>query len=514
MATAARPSTASARGCAISILDVRTGSDRQSAQRRRYLSAARLRGEGTAARRAWRGDYVRRLVAVDALCAVVGALVGRTLPETGPLADSHFPWPVLALPVIWVAAMLLARTYEQRYLWIGPEEFRRVFSAAVVMLAAVGSFSWAFKLELARSFIIAALPLTALLTLGARYAQRFWLHRQRARGRFQQTALLVGHRAGVAELHRQIDRQTTSGYRVIGVCVPAGATELLAEFDGLPVLGDLDDVVSVVNEYEVDTVAVLPSPELDGSSLRRLGWDLERTQADLLLAPSVTEVAGPRVHIRPEWGLPLLHVERPEFTGVRRLTKDLFDRSAALVGILVLLPVLLFLAAAVKLTSRGPVFFRHERIGRAGVPFHVLKFRSMVHGADKKIDALMEQNEGNAVQFKMKRDPRVTRVGAVMRRYSLDELPQLFNVLGGSMSLVGPRPHVTREVEQYGHDMRRRLLVKPGITGLWQVSGRSNLSWDDSVRIDVRYVENWSLGYDVMILGKTVGAVLKGSGAY
>jgi exopolysaccharide biosynthesis polyprenyl glycosylphosphotransferase len=209
-----------------------------------------------------------------------------------------------------------------------------------------------------------------------------------------------------------------------------------------------------------------------------------------------------------------MHVERPEFKGLRRIVKSVFDRSAATFGILLIAPVLIGLAVAIKVSSCGPVFFRHERIGMGGQPFHVLKFRSMVPDADKVIDLLIDQSEGNAVQFKMKRDPRVTRVGAVMRRYSFDELPQLFNVLGGSMSLVGPRPHVTREVEQYGFDMARRLLVKPGITGLWQVSGRSDLSWDDSVRIDVRYVENWTLTFDLMILWKTFGAVLRGSGAY
>jgi exopolysaccharide biosynthesis polyprenyl glycosylphosphotransferase len=207
-------------------------------------------------------------------------------------------------------------------------------------------------------------------------------------------------------------------------------------------------------------------------------------------------------------------MERPEFKGLRRIMKTLFDRSAAALGIFFLSPLILALAVAVKVTSRGPVFFKHERIGRDGEPFEVYKFRSMVVDAHKIELDLHEQNEGNDVQFKMRRDPRVTRIGAVMRRYSLDELPQLFNVFGGSMSLVGPRPHVTREVELYGFDMRRRLLVKPGITGLWQVSGRSDLSWDDSVRIDVRYVENWSLTFDLMILWKTVGAVLRGSGAY
>jgi exopolysaccharide biosynthesis polyprenyl glycosylphosphotransferase len=310
-----------------------------------------------------------------------------------------------------------------------------------------------------------------------------------------------------------MERDARHGYRVIGCCLPISAGDRDV-FDGLPVLGGLEEVADVVRRYEIDTVAVLPSPELDGARLRKLGWDLEDTEAELLLAPAVTEVAGPRVHVRPVAGLPLMHVERPEFTGVRRIVKDVVDRTAAGFGVLVLLPLLATLAVLVKVTSRGPVFFRHERIGREGRPFQVLKFRSMVVDADKVETGLHDQNEGNTVQFKMRRDPRVTRIGAFMRRYSLDELPQLFNVLGGSMSLVGPRPHVTREVEQYGFDMRRRLLVKPGITGLWQVSGRSDLSWDDAVRLDVRYVENWSLTFDAMILWKTVGAVLRGSGAY
>ncbi|MGY1840841.1 MULTISPECIES: sugar transferase [unclassified Modestobacter] len=480
---------------------------------RRRFSAPRLRGEGPVARRAWQTTYVRRLVAGDLVLAFVAGWFGRLQPETGPLADNGTPWTLLALPVVWVAAMTLARTYERRFLWVGPEEFRRLFSAAVLLLAAVGTISWAFKLEVARSFVVVALPLATALTLLHRYLERVWVHRQRAHGRYQQTAILVGHRNGTAELHAQLERQARHGLRVIGVCLPHAGPDHVV-FDGLPILGDFSEIVDVVQRYEVDTVAVLPSPELDGAALRRLGWELETTEAELLLAPAVTEVAGPRVGIRPVNGLPLLHLERPEFRGIRRVTKDVFDRSMAFLAVVVLLPLLVGLALAVKLTSRGPVFFRHERIGREGTPFHVLKFRSMVPDADAKTAELMAQNEGNDVQFKMKRDPRVTPIGRVMRRYSLDELPQLLNVLGGTMSLVGPRPHVTREVEQYGFDMRRRLLVKPGITGLWQVSGRSNLSWDDSVRIDVRYVENWSLTFDLMILGKTLGAVVRGSGAY
>jgi len=412
--------------------------------------------------------------------------------------------------------MLVARSYEQRFLWVGPEEFRRVFFAAVMLVAAVGTVSWALKLEVARGFVIIALPLATLLALLQRYAQRQWLHRVRRRGRHLQTTLLVGHRSAVAALDEQMGREAFHGYRVVGCCLPAGqyAATVDASFNGLPVLGDLGEVAAVVARYEVDTVAVLPCPELDGSALRRLGWDLEKTSAELLLAPAVTEIVGPRVRIRPVCGLPLMHMERPELHGVRRITKALFDRSAAVAGLLVLAPLLLGIALAVKLTSRGPVLFRQQRVGRDGQTFSMLKFRSMVTGADRLVSSLEAESDGNGVLFKKRHDPRVTRVGRILRRYSLDELPQLINVLRGDMSLVGPRPPLQHEVDRYGFDMHRRFLVKPGLTGLWQVSGRSDLSWDDSVRIDVRYVENWSLTFDFMILWKTIGAIVRGSGAY
>jgi exopolysaccharide biosynthesis polyprenyl glycosylphosphotransferase len=411
--------------------------------------------------------------------------------------------------------MVAARSYEERFLWVGAEEFRRVFFAAMMLLATLGTVSWAFQLDVARGFVIVAVPVAASLTLVHRFTQRQLLHRARDRGQHLQTTLLVGHRSAVAALDEQLEREAYHGYRVVGCCLPTDQFSPAADaFNGLPVLGALDEVAAVVARYEVDTVAVLPCPELDGPALRRLGWDLEKTRAELLLAPAITEIVGTRVRIRPVCGLPLMHMERPELTGHRRLTKDLFDKVSACLGLLFLLPVLLGLAFAVKVTSQGPVFFRQERVGRDGQTFSMLKFRSMVIGADRMVASLEEESDGNGVLFKKKDDPRITRVGKVLRRYSLDELPQLLNVLRGDMSLVGPRPPLPTEVERYGFDMHRRFLVKPGLTGLWQVSGRSDLSWDDSVRIDVRYVENWSLTFDFMILCKTVGAVLRGSGAY
>jgi exopolysaccharide biosynthesis polyprenyl glycosylphosphotransferase len=453
----------------------------------------------------------------DILCAAIAGLSGYVVHFAGEAVEAPHAslWAALLLPVIWVGSMLIARSYEERFLWVGAEEFRRVFFASMMLLATLGTVSWAFALDVARGFVIVAVPLAASLTLVQRYTQRQLLHRARGRGHKLQTTLLVGHRNAVAALDEQLDREAHHGYRVVGCCLPTDQYDPNADaFNGLPVLGDLSEVAEVVARLEVDTVAVLPCPELDGPALRRLGWDLEKTQAELLLAPAVTEIVGTRVQIRPVCGLPLMHMERPELTGVRRLGKDLFDKVSAGLGALFLLPALLTIALAVKVTSPGPVFFRQQRLGRDGQTFSMLKFRSMVAGADRMVDELEADSDGNGVLFKKKDDPRITRVGSFLRRYSLDELPQLVNVLRGDMSLVGPRPPLPSEVERYGFDMHRRFLVKPGLTGLWQVSGRSDLSWDDSVRIDVRYVENWSLTFDFMILWKTVGAVQRGSGAY
>ena len=470
-----------------------------------------VRQPGTVARRAWRSAYVRRLVAWDALCALAAAGAGL-LVRFGPAQAGTASLVIaLLLPAVWVFAMLISRCYEEQFLWEGPEEFRRVFFAAALLLAGVATVSWALKLEVARGFVVIALPLATVLTLLHRQGQRAWLRHQRTKGRFLQTALLVGRPASVAAMHEQLAREPRYGYEVIGCCLTTADSRLP---DDLFVLGGPDDVLDVVRRYQVDTVAVLPSPELDGDALRRLSWELERTQADLLLAPAVTEVVGPRVRIRPVCGLSLLQMERPELRGWRRLVKASFDRTGALLAVLVLLPVIVGLAIAVKTTSAGPVFYRQERVGREGRTFSMLKFRSMEVGADRLVDSLVSRSTGNGVLFKMRSDPRVTPLGRLLRRYSVDELPQLLNVLRGEMSLVGPRPPLPAEVERYDVRMRRRLAVKPGLTGLWQVSGRSDLSWADSVRLDVHYVENWSLAMDLMIIWRTFGAVIRGTGAY
>ena len=248
--------------------------------------------------------------------------------------------------------------------------------------------------------------------------------------------------------------------------------------------------------------------------LRELAWELEKTGTDLCVAPALLDVAGPRTTIRPVAGLPLLHVDHPEFTGAKKGIKDVFDKVLGVSALALLAPVFIIVAIAIRLSDGGPALFRQTRVGKDGRTFTVYKFRTMVLDAEDRKAQLAVSNEKDGVLFKIRNDPRITTVGARLRRWSVDELPQLINVVRGDMSLVGPRPSLPDEAARYGDYVRRRLVVKPGITGLWQVNGRSDLSWEESVRLDLRYVENWSLVLDLQVLWKTCSAVLHGSGAY
>jgi exopolysaccharide biosynthesis polyprenyl glycosylphosphotransferase len=284
---------------------------------------------------------------------------------------------------------------------------------------------------------------------------------------------------------------------------------------GVPVLGDLRSAGAVAAQVGADCVAVAGSDAITADVVRQLGWELEPTGVDLMLSAELADVAGPRITITPAAGVSLLHVDAPRFAGPRFFVKAVIDWTGAAVLTALVSPIFIAIAIAIKATSRGPVFFRQERVGRDGKPFKMLKFRSMVDGADRQAAAMAQQeHDGNGVLFKRKDDPRITPIGQILRKFSLDELPQLLNVLGGQMSLVGPRPALQREVDQYGKRMRRRLLVKPGMTGLWQISGRSDLPWEECVRFDVYYAENWTPIGDLLILLRTVKAVVKGSGAY
>ncbi len=322
----------------------------------------------------------------------------------------------------------------------------------------------------------------------------------------------VGHASAIADLVTELRRDSYHGLAVVAACLAdADGTDDLA---GVPVSGGLDDVAAAVRNSWADTVAVLACPEMDGAPLRALAWELEKTDTDLCVAPALMDVAGPRTTIRPVAGLPLLHVDHPELAGAKQVVKGVFDRVIATAALVLLAPLLIAITIAIRLDDGGPSLFRQTRVGKDGRQFTVLKFRTMVADAEEQKALLMAQNELDGVLFKIRRDPRVTRTGLWLRRWSLDELPQLLNVLIGEMSLVGPRPALPEEAARYATHVQRRLVVTPGLTGLWQVNGRSDLSWDESVRLDLRYVENWSLALDLQILWKTASAVRRGSGAY
>ncbi|TMR90026.1 sugar transferase [Nonomuraea basaltis] len=460
---------------------------------------------------AWVHSYRLRAVVADLCGAGIGAAIAFSV-RFGGLTPYVLPYLLvsLALPVVWTCSVALHRAYEPRMIGIGSEEFRRVVQSGVALTAGTAIGSYVTKTDVARGYVVLALPLVTLLTLVFRYALRRSLHRRRASGQCMRRVIAVGHAASIAELVEFFRRERHHGMDVVAACLLRAASgERVAQ---VPVAGDLSDVPIAVDQYNADTVAVLACPEMDGQALRRLAWRLERTRTELVVAPALMDVAGPRTMIRPAAGLPLLHVEHPELTGARQLVKNVFDRLVA-AGLLVLLaPLLAGLAVAVRVTSPGPALFRQIRVGRDGRLFTILKFRTMRHGSEQQKITLVSDRDG--LLFKIRNDPRVTPLGTLMRRHSLDELPQLINVVLGHMSLVGPRPPLPEEVARYGDDVRRRLLVRPGLTGLWQVSGRSDLSWEESVRLDLRYVENWSLTLDLQILWKTWSAVARGQGAY
>jgi exopolysaccharide biosynthesis polyprenyl glycosylphosphotransferase len=431
----------------------------------------------------------------------------------GDEVTSYNRWYLLLsalLPLVVLLVFAVSRAYERRFLFVGTDEYQRVVRGGIGLIAGVAMVSYALDLDLARSYVLAALP-TAVLTAGVlRFALRKRLHRARRRGERLRRVIVVGHELSVIGITRQLRRERYHGLEVVGCCLPP-------QHDGavdLPVYGTFDDVANAVDAADADTVVVLSCPELDGVVLRRLAWRLERDEVDLVVASALIDVAGARTTIRPFDGLPMLHVEHPRLHGGVRLVKELVDRLGALILLVLFGPVLLAVALCVRVTSRGPVLFRQVRVGRDGGEFRIFKFRSMYVDAEARLAELRHLNEHDGVLFKIRDDPRVTPVGRWLRRFSLDELPQLLNVLAGQMSLVGPRPPLPQEVAAYADDVRRRLAVKPGMTGLWQVSGRSDLSWEETVRLDLRYVENWSLSLDLVILLRTMTAVVRSSGAY
>ena len=465
--------------------------------------------ERTLERRTRRAARVRRRVLATDLLVAVAVMAGCVItlhPTTFTIGV------VLVTGVLWVGVLALLGGYDRHRLGDGPEEFGSVIRAALVVVAAMGLAAYSLELFVPRRVVLVGVPLVALLTMLARYGWRRWLHSRRARGVDNDRVLVVGEASAIGAVVADLHREPYHGLSVAGACLPALVVDV-AQIGGTPVLGVVSEVPQVVVDHDIDTVIVVGA-QLTGRPLRRLSWALEHTGADLMVAPGLVEVTGPNVTLRPAAGLSLLHVERPTARSGRMAAKAVLDRVLGLLAFLVAAPFIGLAALVVRLTSAGPAFFGQRRVGLDGTEFTMWKLRSMVVDADTQVHELAAEDEGNGLLFKMRVDPRVTPVGRVLRRYSLDELPQLFNVVRGDMSLVGPRPSLSREYAQYHDDVHRRVRVKPGLTGLWQVSGRSDLSWEESIRLDLRYVDNWSVAMDLQILWKTARAVLSGSGAY
>lgn len=468
--------------------------------------------------RRWLHLYSRALVSVDAaalgLAGVIALLRFGDSPAEAQISGISYSLIAFALVLGWLAVLGLSRCYEPRFLGVGPEEYRRVANASVRVTAAVALVAYALKLQLARGFIAVFLVLGTALVLAGRAATRAYLRKGRLKGRFMHRVLVIGAPTQAGELAAELSRDPSTGFAVVGACVSGGRGPVLAGVRAVPVVGSLTTVTEVLTAVDADVVAVAAGPGLTGAALRRLSYELEGSNVELLVAPALTNVSGSRVHIRPVAGLPLLHLDEPELSGTRKAAKKVFDLTVAGTALVLLSPLFMFIAGLTRLSSPGPALFVQERVGRNGTTFRLYKFRSMYVDAERRLADLRHLNEHDGVLFKVRNDPRITRLGRFLRRYSLDELPQLINVMKGDMSLVGPRPPLPSEVARYEGHTHRRLLVRPGITGLWQVSGRSDLSWDDTVRLDLQYVENWSLALDISILLRTASAVLAGRGAY
>nr|WP_206314154.1 sugar transferase [Streptomyces coryli] len=464
----------------------------------------------------WEQRYRRTVITSDAVAtAFVVAAIGGFF-GVRDAANWHENWAILAFGtwLLVLGALAVSRAWAPAVLGQGAEEFRRLGRSlfmAVVVLALGGIALTSRNIKL---WIFVAIPAIALFTMTERYLLRLWLHRQRKQGQCLRPVLAAGSLPTVRDLIARTRKFPHLGWRVEAVCTPDAIGIGGDHLDGVPVVGPLGDVANHVRRDGYRVVAVTPAPHWSPDRLQRLAWNLEGSDADMVVAPVLMEVAGPRLHVDAVLGIPLLRVSMPAFTGGRRAIKEVVDRLGAAFLLVLFVPLMVLVGLLVLADSRGGVFYRQRRVGKDGREFTIFKFRTMVSGAHAARAELAHRDEGAGLLFKLRRDPRVTRVGAVLRRYSIDELPQLFNVVTGSMSLVGPRPPLPEESAAYGPDIRRRLLVKPGLTGLWQISGRSDLPWEEAVRLDLRYVEDWSLALDTVILWKTLRAVLHGQGAY
>jgi len=475
----------------------------------------------------WKRSYRARLVAADTTVIVVATVLAQLtrfgIPSS---AEGSRGWllpaaQLLLLTVAWLGALGIQQAWDMNIVGTGSEEYRRAVIATAWVFGAIASTALIFQLYpyIARGYLLVALPTGLAGLLAVRNAFRQMLGRRRLHDECTVRVLVLGRPASVSTLARHFTRNKMSGYSIVGACVPGYSESatggIETESGSVPVLGDELSIKDALALSEADALAVASLDHFDHERMRMLTWELDSLGIDLIVVPGMTDVAGPRLKIRPVDNLPLFYITRPKHDRASRIQKRLIDLVCGSLGLIAILPLMIFVALAIKIDDGGPVLFRQTRVGLRGKPFSIFKFRTMLVGSDKVQDQEKDsQGQLDAVFFKSANDSRITRVGQFLRRTSLDELPQIFNVIAGSMSLVGPRPLVPGEGASVENFLERRSLIKPGMTGLWQVSGRSDVSPEERIRLDYSYVDNWSSVLDFVIMWRTVRAVLKRDGAY
>lgn len=488
---------------------------------RRERAMAPRASAALVSRQQWERRFRTRLRVSDTMVVVISCLVASAFPllaGTESLSSRHMLSVIGATAttiILWLLLLSLLNSRDTTVMGMGAAEYTRVAHATGLAFGALAIIEVIANGNATRTLLLIALPFGLGALVLERWANRRWLIHERVDGRYASRTVVVGRRDDVEYAIRALSPKGHLGYRVVGTSVFDEDIDMLHLGDAsYPVIQGPDAVQRAAETFSADTIVVASQPVGDPTFVKRLAWELEGSAAELVLSSRIADVAGPRMSLSNVEGLPLLHVAIPTFDGGAYVIKRALDIAVSAVALALFAPLAAVIAIAIKADDPGPVLFHQTRVGRDGREFKMVKFRSMRVDAEARLSTLISDNEGAGPLFKLKTDPRVTRIGRVLRKYSLDEVPQFWNVLVGEMSVVGPRPPLPSEVTAYDGSVYRRLYIKPGITGPWQVGGRSDLSWEESVRLDLRYVENWSVMTDLVIMWRTAKVMIKPDGAY